>query len=116
MRPGNDWGFLNPALGPVDQPLVGFALTALANLEFMRVIEPDATKAASYGLSNGEIRITLFDGAGIEVDRLTAAVIPGEYAATSGHSGVIAAVEKNARDETIGRFEELRTRRSQGDS
>ena len=116
VRPGNDWGFLNPALGPVDQPLVGFALTALANLEFMRVIEPDATKAASYGLSNGEIRITLFDGAGIEVDRLTAAVIPGEYAATSGHSGVIAAVEKNALDETIGRFEELRTRRSQGDS
>ena len=98
MRPGSGWGFLNPALGPVDQPLVGFALTALADLEFVRVIEPDATKVASYGLSKGEIRITLFDGDGIQVDRLTATAIPGEtgeYAVTSGHSGVIAAVDRN---------------------
>ncbi len=119
VRPGNDWGFLNPALGPVDQPLVGFALTALTNLEFVRVIEPDATKIALYGLSNGEIRITLFDGAGIEVGRLTATAIPGEtgeYAATSTHSGVIAAVDGNALDEAIDRFEEFRTRKSQGDS
>ena len=119
VRPGGDWGFLNPALGPVDQPLVGFALTALANLEFTRVIEPHATNVESYGLSKGEIRITLFDDAGTEVERMTATPIDGDagvYSATSGHSGAITAVDVMALDEVIGRFEALRTGGSQGDS
>jgi hypothetical protein len=120
VRPGGEWGYLNPALGPVDQPLVGFALTALTNLEFTDVLEPDMTNIDAFGLSNGEIRITLFDEAGVEVVRLTAARAAdapgGGYAATSRHTNLITSVDGATLEELIGRFEELRSGVKEGDS
>jgi hypothetical protein len=110
VRPGRQWGFPNPSLGEVDQGRVKRALAAAGGLEYDIVLDEDGARAGQYGLSNPDIRFTLYDGAGGLVDELALTVKPenpGLYVTTSRFSGVVATVGANRVETLVESFTNL---------
>ena len=111
VRPGKEWGFPNPAAGAPDQRLVRRALDALAELKYDGVLDEAPADAASYGLSNAEIRLTLYDESGERIDRLLCARkedAEGGYVVTSDYSGVVAVVAGGDLEAAMAIFKDLR--------
>jgi len=111
VRPGKEWGFPNPAAGTPDQQLVRRAFDAISELQYDRVLDEAPADSASYGLSNAEIRLTIYDESGERLDRLLCTRnqgAPGGYVVTSDYSGVAAVVNEGDLDAAIGIFKDLR--------
>jgi hypothetical protein len=113
VRPGDEWGFPNPAMGRIDQTEVRELLTAIGRLRYLRVVA-ESGETMPYGLSKPEIALTIFDGSGAPIDRLIC-VRRGEdhshYLANSRHAGVVAEVAAGAVDDLLARFQHLRDSR-----
>ena len=113
VRPGDEWGFPNPAMGRIDQTEVRELLTAIGRLRYSQVVA-ETGDPASYGLSKPEIALTISNGDGASIDRLVCAR-RGEdrthYLANSRHAGVVAEVEAGAMDDVVARFQRLRDSR-----
>jgi len=113
VRPGDEWGFPNPAMGRIDQTEVRELLTAIGRLRYSQVVA-ETGDPASYGLSKPEIALTVSDGDGVSIDRLICAR-RGEdrthYLANSHHAGVVAEVGAGAMDDVVARFQRLRDSR-----
>jgi hypothetical protein len=110
VRPGREWGFPNPSLGDVDPGRVKRALAAVGGLEYDIVLDEDGARAGQYGLSNPDIRFTLYDGAGGMVDELSLVHKPDNpdlYIATSRFSGVVATVGRNRVETFVESFTDL---------
>lgn len=110
VRPGREWGFPNPSVGRVDQGAVRDVLDAAAELEFWIVLEEDAARAAAYGLSEPEIRVTIQDDTGgtmADLSLVRSPEHPGVYVATSRFSGVVATVQEAKVDELVAELENL---------
>jgi hypothetical protein len=106
VRPGNEWGFPNPAAGRIDQTSVTKVLDAIANLEYARVIDE-----VSKPLSNPDLRLTIFDEDGERIDQLSGKAsesTPSVYIVTSEFSRVVAEIPASELDEIKSRFENLR--------
>jgi hypothetical protein len=111
VRPGSEWGYLNPAAGTPDPQRVKAAIDAIADLEFGRVLSESASDTASYGLSNPEIRLTIYDKNGGRVDRLLCERRKGSggaFVATSGYAGVTAELSGDDLAAVIEKFKHLR--------
>jgi hypothetical protein len=110
VKPGKEWGYPNPAAGSPDPQLVGRAIDAISDLEFGRVLD-EAADGKSYGLSNAEIRLTLYDESGERIDRLLCTrseLAPGGYVVTSDYSGVAAVIDGDDLDAAVDAFRNLR--------
>jgi hypothetical protein len=86
------------------------AIDAISDLQYDSVLDEAPADAASYGLSNAEIRLTIYDESGERLDRLLCTRIegaPGGYVVTSDYSGVAAVVSEGKLDAAIGIFEDL---------
>ena len=99
-----------PAAAPPDQRSVRRAIDALSDLEHGRVLDEAPANGASYGLSNAEIRLTIYDENGERIDRLLCTrheIAPAGYVVTSEYSGVAAVIDEGAVDAAVGNFKNL---------
>jgi hypothetical protein len=111
VRPGNEWGFPNPAAGAPEQQRVQRVLSALAELEHGRVLDEAPGEGSSYGLSNAPIRLTIYDKDGEMIDRLLCTRderTPGAFVATSNYSAVAAQLPEEDIETLIFGFKGLR--------
>ena len=111
VRPGREWGYPNPSMGRIDQRKVGRALTAISGLEYTVVLDENPDARRSYGLSNPDLRLTIFGADGAPLDWLDCkrrGSPPAVYIVTSRSAGVIAELEGDALDAVVDQFRNLR--------
>jgi hypothetical protein len=111
VRRGNDWGFPNPALEPPGPLQVRRAIVGVFDLQYRRVLDESPGDAPSNGLSNADIRLTIYNRSGERIDRLLCTrngAEPGTYVATSGYAAVVAEIDAGDLDAVIANLKNLR--------
>jgi hypothetical protein len=110
VRPGKEWGFPNPSAQPPAPQQIRRVISALAELEFGRVLD-EAPAQGSYGLSNAPVRLTIYARDGSMIDRLLCTGgrdNSGHYVVTSNYSGVAAELPGEDLETIIFGFKGLR--------
>jgi hypothetical protein len=111
VRPGEEWGYPNPSMGRIDQSKVGRILAAISDLEYTGIVDENPSSAPSYGLSNPDVRLTIFGESGVPLDQLVARrsdADPEVYVVSSRSAGMVVKVVEGDLDAVVDLFENLR--------